>query len=101
MSVATSGPRHEMERALAEVVRGEPVVSGLWTTSDHEGLHFWLTVDPIDAEAERSLYELTDVLDQRFPDADFQLHVLNPRHYTVSVRDVVPAGAVEVPLRAT
>ena len=98
MAVAASDTRHEMERTLAEVAGREPVVSGLWVTADHEGLHFWLMTDPIDAETERRLYELADALDERFPDATFQLHVLNPRHYTGSARDAVPAGAAEVPL---
>ncbi len=100
MTAATSDTRQEMERTLAQVVSREPAVSELWASADHEGLHFWLVTTPLDAETERGLYELADALDERFPSVAFHLHVLNPRYYTGSARDAVPAGAGEIPLRA-
>ncbi len=98
--VAASEARREMGPVLAKVAGWEPVVSALWVSADHEGLHFWVLTDPIDAETERRLYELADALDEHFPGVVFQLHVLNPRHFRGTVRDVVPAGAKEIPLRA-
>ncbi len=100
MAVAMSGTDHEMERTLAEVVGREALVLSLWASRDGDGLHFWLVTQPIEAEVERRLYELADALDERFPDVDFQIHVLNQRHYVRDARDSVPAGAAEIRLPA-
>ena len=48
---------------------------------------------------ELSLYELDDLLDERFPGAYFQLHVLNQRHSTGSVRNAVPGRAEALMVR--
>lgn len=100
MAVAPHEMRQEMGRILVEAVEGEPSVSSLWVSTDHDGVHFWLVTVPIDMNEELRLYELDDLLDEPFPGALFQLHVLNQRHFTGPARDAVPRGAEELPLRA-
>ena len=91
--IVANDVRKEMGRILVEAVDRSPIVTGLWVSSDHDGVHFWLTTVPIDREEEIGLYELDDLLDERFPGAYFQLHILNQRHSTGSVRNAVPTRA--------
>ena len=96
MAIAPYETRREMGRTLAEAVGPNPVFEGLWTSTDHDGVHFWLVTLPIDVDEEYRLYGLMDVLDERYPDADFQVHVLNQRYFTGPARNAVPKRAEQV-----
>src|SRR5215216_6646990 len=100
MAVATRVTAGELGRSFATAVRDEAPVSGLWASTEHGDVHLWLLVEAIDADTEDRLYELADLLYNRFPEADFQLHILNPGRYTGDARDALPSGAEEIELRA-
>ena len=91
--IVANDVRKEMGRILVEAVDRNPIVTGLWVSSDHDGVHFWLATVPIGLQEEERLYELDDLLDERFPGAHFQLHVRNQRHFTGPVHNTVPSGA--------
>jgi hypothetical protein len=85
---------------FAARVCDEPLARELWVTVECDGVHLWLLIQPTEDDyAERALYGLLDVLDEPFPEADFQLHVLNPLSYTSDPRGCLPAHAELIPLR--
>jgi hypothetical protein len=101
MTVTRQSTAREIGTVFAARVREESIARELWVTSERDGVHLWLLIDPIeDDDAERELYGLLDVLDEPFPDADFQLHVLNPLTYTSDPRESLPLYAERIPLRA-
>ena len=101
MAIASLETRQEMGRILAEAASQDPVVEGLWVSADHDGVHLWLVTPPINSDEEDRLYGLMDVLDEQFPDAYFQVHVLNQRYFTGPARNAVPNCAEQVSLRTT
>ncbi len=101
MAVAATETRQEMGRVLAEAIGQDPAVNELWVSENYDGLYFWLVAGPLDDEDELRLYGLYDLLDERFPGIDYQLHVLNERHYPNGARPGVLHGADRVPLRAS
>ena len=101
MTVTRQPTAREIGTVFAARVREEPIARELWVTDERDGVHLWLIIDPIeDDDVERDLYGLLDVLDEPFPDADFQLHVLNPLTYTSDPRESLPRHAEPIPLRA-
>ncbi len=84
---------------FAEATQSRPDVRRLWVSADRETVHLWLEVGPIDADRERELYELVDVIYEKFQNVAPFLHVLNPLNYRVEISTVVPTEAEEVPLR--
>jgi len=91
--VVADDVRKEMGRIIVEAVDRDLVVTGVWVSSNHEGVDVWITTVPIDMEEELRIYGLDDLIDERFPGAYYQLHVLNQRYFTRPARDVVPRGA--------
>lgn len=92
---------HELAAALAEMVRHDPRALRMWVSS-HRGIaSLWLlTTTSIEATDERRLYGLAGDLQDRFPDALFHLHVVNPLDYASFELDLVlPTGAEEIALR--
>jgi|SRR3954447_12376454 len=67
-----------LQEALAET--GD-IVDGLWMTIQRGAVSFWILTAPIDAATQRGLYERTSVLYERFPQAEFDVHVLNPEWF--------------------
>ncbi|HZS01164.1 MAG TPA: hypothetical protein VFE37_20770 [Chloroflexota bacterium] len=67
-----------LQDALAEA---SDVVKGLWLTAHRGAVSFWILTAPIDAATQRALYERTNVLYERFPQAEFDVHVLNPEWF--------------------
>jgi hypothetical protein len=56
---------------LATRARDESVVRELWVTSEQDGVHLWMLIEPLeDDDAERALHGLIDIVDERFPEAD-------------------------------
>src|SRR4051812_45008506 len=98
MALTTQTYAEQVGRAYAEVARGEKVVRELWVTTVPGEVRLWLLTEPIDAAKERDLHRLTGALYDKFGKADFMLLICNPRHFRCDVRDVVPPGAVQIPL---
>lgn len=87
-------------QTFAQAARNEPLAQELWVTTRRDGVHLWLLIERSGDDEERRLFELLDVLDERFPDADFQLHILNPASYTIDLHDVLPGDAKKIFSRA-
>jgi len=90
----------DLATALGSAIRDEEAVEELWVSTDDEAVHLWLVVRAIEPDVERRLYGVEDVLYGRFPEAAFQVHVLNPRYYAGDVHTAVPGGAVKISFRA-
>ena len=84
--------------AFAKVVRERPEARRLWVSPEGETVHLWLEVGPIEADQERDLYGLIDVIYEQFQGVDPFLHVMNPRDHTVAIEKAVPRQAEEIPL---
>ena len=101
MTVTRQPTAREIGTVFATRVRDEPIVRELWVTDERDGVHLWLLIDPIEHDdKELDLYGMVDVLDERFPRADFQVHVLNPLDYTADPRESLPGYAEAIPLRS-
>jgi len=86
----------ELGRTFAEAAQNEPLAKELWVTARRDGVHLWLLIERAGDDEERRLFGLLDLLDERFPEADFQLHVLNPASYTIDLHDVLPKDATKI-----
>ena len=102
MAITGHSTAREIGAVFAERASREPLARELWVSIDTEepGFHLWLLIDANeDFDAQRALYDLVYVLDERFPDSDFQLHILNPLSYTRDPRESLPRDAEHIPLR--
>src|SRR4051794_13145542 len=86
--------------ALGRAVQHERLAQELWVTTRLDGVHLWLIVSQASDEDERRLFGLLEALDKQFPDADFQLHILNPASYTIDLHQVLPQDAAQIDLHA-
>jgi hypothetical protein len=101
MTVTRRPTAREIGEVFAARARDEAVARELWVTSECDGVHLWLLIDPIEHDdAELELYGLIDVLDERFPDAAFQLHILNPVDFSADPRASLPGHAQRIGLHA-
>lgn len=101
MTVTRQPTAREIGAVFAARVREESIARELWVTSERDGVHLWLLIDPIEHDdAELELYGLVDVLDSQFPGAVFQLHVLNPADFTADPRGSLPSHAEKIALNA-
>jgi hypothetical protein len=90
----------EIGEVLAERAAQEPLVRELWVTEFEHEAHVWLLIEPTDdADAERALYGLVDVLWDHFPEGGFVLRVMNPLDYKGDPRTSFDADAIQIPLR--
>ena len=88
----------ELGKTFALAARTEASVEELWVSTQLDGVHLWLLTAPIDMATERRLHQVTGVLYDRFQNAEFQLHVLNPRHHNGDARRALPSQAEQIPL---
>ena len=100
MAITSSVTAEQMGQVLAEAVRDEPRVAELWVATRTDGIHLWLISTPITLAEHRSLFGLIDVLYERFPDTDFEVHIKNPRNYSRDVHRGLPRDAKQFELRA-
>jgi len=100
MAVTKKVTAQDLGRAFAKIVRDEPIIHELWVSDHKPEVHFWLVVDPLDMDTQHRLYYLLDPLYARFPDADFQMHVLNPEEHRGDIHLAIPSFADQIPLRA-
>src|SRR4051812_25248508 len=99
MAVTRQPTAREFGEVFAERASQEPLVRELWVTEEYHAVHLWLLIDPIkDADAERELYGLIDVLYDHFPEAAFEMHVMNPLEYTADPRRSLRHDAEQIPL---
>ena len=61
-----------------------------------EGVHLWLLIERSSDDEELRLYCLLDLLDERYPAADVQLHVLNPASFTIDLHEALPQDAEKI-----
>src|SRR5215216_428747 len=98
MAIATGITAQHVGRTFADIVRSARQVSELWVSMRRGGFQLWLIVEPITLKDERHLHELADVLYERFPEGDFELHVVNPLRHTRDVHEALPPGAEKIAL---
>ncbi len=96
MAITMPTGASELGRTFAEAAQNEPLAKELWVTARRDGVHLWLLIERAGDDEERRLFGLLDLLDERFPEADFQLHVLNPASYTIDLHDVLPKDAEKI-----
>ncbi|HZO31917.1 MAG TPA: hypothetical protein VFH48_38660 [Chloroflexota bacterium] len=90
----------ELGNTFAQAAQSEAAVEELWVSTQRDGVHLWLVTAPIDMATERRLHRLTGLLYDQFQSADFQLHVLNPRHHGGDARRALPSQAEQIPLHS-
>lgn len=91
---------YELVSTFVEMLRHEPSVLKMWVSRHRGVVSFWLLTTPIEISGERRLYHLGGELFDRFPDALFQVHLLNPRFYDELIpEEILPKGAKEIALR--
>jgi hypothetical protein len=101
MAVTRQATVQEIGTVFAKRAIREPIVRELWITEGNHGVHLWLLVDQIDDEAaELALYGLTDVVYERFPEVDVQMHVMNPRDDIGDPRQSLLKSARQILLRS-
>lgn len=100
MAITTPTDARELGLIFAQATQNEPLTQEIWVTARRDGAHIWLLTQQADDEDERRLCGLLDVLDARFPETDFQLHILNPASYTIDLHDVLPSDAEKIFTRA-
>jgi hypothetical protein len=87
---------------LARVLCNDPRVRELWIEPQHEEVVFWLITEPIDMNEHRELHGASMAVfeDERFEDALFEMHILDPRHYPegYDLHQSIPSRAVRVDL---
>jgi hypothetical protein len=92
---------HELGSAFASVLRHDAAATRLWVSTRRDIVQLWVLTEAVGAEAERRLYRLVDGLYERFPEARFRLHLLNPNtHEDLVPDDLIPLDAEEISLRA-
>ncbi len=90
-------------KVYADLVRDDESVRELWVSADSEGFIVSILTDEIDADHERRLYALASGVQQRFPDALFEVHVRNRANYSFDSLDqmksaLLPTVAKRIPL---
>lgn len=86
----------KVARCFAEQIAQDGAVRVLLVREGRSAIEFWLVTDPIDRDRELTLYGAIGPLEDRFPDTEFELHLLNAAHFTINPLEVVPSGAEPV-----
>lgn len=99
MAIADQLTAYDMGHTFAEAIRGEQAVRQLWVRRHRGYLELWLLTAPTEPEIERQLYAAGVDLQREFPDADIDLHILNPRYADErELAEMIPPDAEKVPL---
>jgi hypothetical protein len=70
-----------LARGFSALLAGAEGVRGLWITTNRGAVTFWVLTDPLDLERHERIYERSASLYDQFPDALFDVHVLNPEWF--------------------
>src|SRR5688572_30338543 len=98
MTITMGMTAQHVGQTLADAVRAARHVSELRVSTGDDGVHVWVIVKPVAPEEERRLHQLADVLYERFPEGDFEIHVVNPRRHARDVHEALPPGAEKIAL---
>lgn len=75
----------------------QPLAREVWVRQRDAAVDLWLITAPLDADAELDLYELEDIVLDRFPGVAITVHLINPTLYDpFDLRLILPADAVQV-----
>ena len=98
MVVHQSVAAETLTNRLIDVLSGFPGIREVWITNDRGESIFWVITDQLSNDAERALYEATNVLYDLHPSAPWDLHMLNPAYFPSEhvLRQSVPARATLV-----
>lgn len=86
----------KVARYFADLIAQNGAVRVLLVREGRSVVELWLVTDPIDRDCELTLYGAIGPLEDQFPDAEIELHLLNAAHFTINPLEVVPAGAEPV-----
>jgi hypothetical protein len=100
VALTTGTYAEQLGRAFAEAAHGETNIAEVWVSTRPGGVDIWVLTLPIDLETERNLHRFTHALYNRFKTADFQVYMVNPRHFRNGGRSAIPSYAVQIPLHA-
>lgn len=82
MAVGRKVTSDELASAFAsEFTRSEDIVQGLWRSQHRGVVSFWILTSAIDPVTQQALYQRSSVLYERFPTAEFDVHILNPHWF--------------------
>lgn len=82
---------------FAAALRDVPPTRSAWLSYDEDSYYLWLIIEPSDMAHARKFYAVAGRLSEAFPDAHFELHVLNPRTYPdVTLERLIPSTAKPV-----
>jgi hypothetical protein len=99
MVAASIDTDHAMAQTLAEFLRDQDIVQGLWMHHVPERTEFWLLTHPTDPEYVRPLFEANLILDERYPRGRYSFIVVNPANFDVPDFSFQPPfGAEEIDL---
>jgi len=69
----------EIVQRFAEIAKSEPAIRHLYYRQSGPFPEFWVVTEPIDVEVEKRVRQIRHSLYELFPDARFELHLINPR----------------------
>lgn len=79
---------------FAATLGEQPVVQSLWVSTNDDGVELWVVTAPTDPAGTRCLWVGSASFQDRFPEAEIRLHVLNRRNYpTVDLDDMLAERA--------
>ena len=81
MALATTALAQEIGRALVELLRDAPAAQRLWVRPTGDTVDVWVLTAPLDVHQERAFYDVIPLLHDRFADAAFRFHAINPRDF--------------------
>lgn len=81
-------------REYATTIGDQPVVEGVWVSTDDEGVDVWVVTAPTDPASARRLFIGYGAFQRRFQDAEIRLRVLNRRNFpSMDLDDLLPEDA--------
>jgi hypothetical protein len=102
MATTKQATAQEVGRILAETLRSEPLVEGIWVDEHRGDIELWVVTAPLDDdEAGDRLYQAGTRLRLTFPGLRLTLHVINPANWEPDTRffgTVISASARQIEL---
>ena len=104
MATTKQATAQEIGRALAEALRHEAIVEGVWVDEVEDGVDLWILTQPNDdRDTEHRIYEIGVEVRRRFPDRGVSFSVINPVDWlpgTEFFGAVIPPSACQVEVAA-
>jgi hypothetical protein len=84
----------QVGQEYAATIGNQPVVEGVWVSTDEEGVELWVVTAPAAPADTRCLWAGYGAFQRCFEEADVRLHVLNRRNYPgMDLDDLLPEDA--------